>query len=112
MRFRRTFDALVRRIRPPEPRPLILMYHRIANELTDPWGLAVTPAHFEEHLDALRRTRFPLRLSQFVRQLVAGTLPEHAVAVTFDDGYADNLLVAKPQLAAADVPATVFLATG
>jgi peptidoglycan/xylan/chitin deacetylase (PgdA/CDA1 family) len=112
MNVQRMVRSIIQRFRASARIPLILMYHRIANELTDPWGLAVTPAHFEEHLDALRRTRFPLRLSQFVRQLVAGTLPEHAVAVTFDDGYADNLLVAKPQLAAADVPATVFLATG
>src|SRR5713101_4998257 len=112
MRFRRTFDALVRRIRPPEPRPLILMYHRIANEPTDPWGLAVSPAHFEEQLRVLRRTRRPVPLTEFVRNLAAGTLHPSAVAVTFDDGYADNLFAAKPRLAAADVSATVFLATG
>jgi len=112
MRFRRTFDALVRRIRPPEPRPLILMYHRIANELADPWGLAVSPAHFDEQLRVLRRTRRPVPLAEFVRDLAAGTLHPSAVAVTFDDGYADNLFAAKPRLAAADVPATIFLATG
>jgi peptidoglycan/xylan/chitin deacetylase (PgdA/CDA1 family) len=112
MRFRRTFDALVDRIRPPEPRPLILMYHRIANEPTDPWGLAVSPAHFEEQLLVLRRTRRPVPLTEFVRDLAAGRLHPSAVAMTFDDGYADNLFAAGPRLAGADVPATVFLATG
>ena len=88
------------------------MYHRIADEPVDPWGLAVTPDHFGEHLSVLRRTRHVLTLMEFVRHIEAGTLRPDAVALTFDDGYADNLFAAKPQLAAADLPATVFLATG
>ena len=100
------------RIFPPSPRPLILMYHRIADEPFDPWGNAVSPAHFKEHLEILRRTRQPLSLTEFVRGLEAGTLPNDAVALTFDDGYVDNLVGGKPHLAAAGVPATVFLATG
>jgi peptidoglycan/xylan/chitin deacetylase (PgdA/CDA1 family) len=88
------------------------VYHRIANEPADPWGLAVSAAHFEEQLLVLRRTRRHLPLREFVRNLAAGTLHASAVAVTFDDGYADNLFAAKLRLAAADVPAIVFLATG
>ena len=112
MNFQQILRTIIRRSRVSAPTPLILMYHRIADELADPWGLSVTPAHFEEQLDVLRRTRVTLQLSLFVQELVAGTLPQHAVAVTFDDGYADTLFVAKPRLVAADVPATVFLATG
>ena len=93
-------------------KPLILMYHRIADEPIDYWGLAVSPAHFEEQLEVLRRSRRTLPLAEFVRMLVAGTLPPDAVAVTFDDGYADNLVDGLPRLAAADVPATVLLASG
>lgn len=112
MSLRRALAFITQRFHSPQPKPLILVYHRIAKALIDPWGLAVTPAHFDEHLRVLRRTRRPMPLTQFVRELVAGSLPANAVAITFDDGYADNLLAAKPRLAAAGIPATVFLATG
>lgn len=91
---------------------MILMYHRIVDEPIDPWGLAVSPSRFEEQLQVLRRSRYPMSLSDFVRHYLEGSLPARAVAVTFDDGYSDNLVAGKPRLAAADVPATVFLATG
>ena len=88
------------------------MYHRVADSPVDYWSLAVSPARFEEQLLVLRRSRHPLPLKTFVSNHIAGTLPPDAVALTFDDGYVDNLLTAKPRLAAANVPATVFLATG
>lgn len=112
MSLRSKARSIIRRIWPPEPKPLILMYHRIADEPIDNWGLAVSPAHFEEHLQILRRTRRPVRLTDFVRNLIAGTLQPNAVALTFDDGYVDNLTAGRPRLADADVPATVFLVTG
>lgn len=88
------------------------MYHRIADEPLDHWRIAVSPARFEEQLSVLRRTRHPLPLNDFVRRLLTNTLPPNAVALTFDDGYFDNLSAGKPRLAAADIPATVFLTTG
>lgn len=108
----RSILRLVRRILPSRPRPLILGYHRIADEPDDYWNLAVSPARFEEQLESLCRTRRPYPLVQFVQELKAGTLPADAVALTFDDGYVDNLIAAKPRLAKYGVPATVFLATG
>ena len=112
MTFRRRLRSAFFRLVPPKPKPLILMYHRIADAPIDPWSLAVSPTHFAEQLEVLRRTRHPLPLARFVRDLWAGTLPERAVAITFDDGYADNLFAGKQCLAAADVPAMVFLTTG
>src|SRR5215470_438384 len=94
-----------------KPAPAILMYHRVAEIRFDPWGLAVAPAAFEEQLEVLCRTREPLPMSEFVGRLARGTLSDRAVALTFDDGYADNLLAAKPILAKYGVPATVFLTT-
>jgi peptidoglycan/xylan/chitin deacetylase (PgdA/CDA1 family) len=112
MRFGPALRSVIRQVGPVEPKPLILNYHRIAEEPIDPWGLAVSPAHFAEQLQVLRHTRHPLPLTEFVSAFAAGTLPAAAIAVTFDDGYADNLLAGKPLLAAADIPATVFLTTG
>jgi peptidoglycan/xylan/chitin deacetylase (PgdA/CDA1 family) len=88
------------------------MYHRIADVPIDPWDLSVTPRHFAEQLSVLRRTRRPVAVDDFVSMLTARELPDDAVAVTFDDGYQDNLELAKPRLEAADIPATLFLATG
>jgi peptidoglycan/xylan/chitin deacetylase (PgdA/CDA1 family) len=87
------------------------MYHRVAAVPVDPWDLAVHPDGFAAHLAVLRASRQPLALSEFVERAQRGSLPRDAVAITFDDGYADTLRQAQPRLAAAGVPATLFLAT-
>jgi peptidoglycan/xylan/chitin deacetylase (PgdA/CDA1 family) len=92
--------------------PVILMFHRIADPPCDPWALSVSPARFEDQMRALKARRIPLSMTEFVRRLEDGTLPALAVAVTFDDGYVDNLRTAKPILEKFGVPATVFLTTG
>ena len=107
--------ALARRVRrwlSSRGGPAILMYHRVATPDVDPWGLAVSPEQFAGQVEALRRNRTTLSMDSFVAGLESGSLPQDAVALTFDDGYADNLLRAKPILEAAGVPATVFLPTG
>lgn len=91
---------------------LILMYHRIHESASDPWSLCVSPRHFSEHLEVLESFASYLRLSDLGRALCDGSLPHRGIAVTFDDGYADNLYIAKPLLERHAVPATVFVATG
>lgn len=93
-------------------RGLVLMYHRVAEVSCDPWGLCVTPAHFAEHLAMLRARTAPMKASEFAAQWAAGATTAASVAVTFDDGYADNLYDAKPLLQQYDVPATCFVSTG
>ena len=53
-----------------------------------------------------------LPLDVAIRRLFAGELPSRAAAITFDDGYADNLLNAAPILLKHGLHATFFIATG
>lgn len=88
------------------------MYHRVAEVGSDPWSLCVTPRHFAEQLEVLRERAQPTRLQSLSRALAIGNRSDRPVAVTFDDGYADNSYDAKPLLERHDVPATFFLTAG
>lgn len=98
--------------RPAEPKAVILLYHRVANLPSDPWALAVTPEHFQEHLQVLRRSYHPACLSDLVTGCTLQDIPPKTVVVTFDDGYSDNFFAAKPLLEQFQVPATVFVIAG
>ena len=91
---------------------LILGYHRISAVENDVYGVCVSPENFTSHMEALRKYAHPIGLSQLVQCLKKNLLPPKSVAVTFDDGYADTLYVAKPVLETYDIPATVFVCTG
>lgn len=105
----RSLAAKISRVMPP--RPVILMYHRIATPDRDPWELAVAPAVFDRQLQTLARRRRVLPLREFADRHVKGSLPADAAAITFDDGYACNSGVAAPLLEKHGLPATFFLAT-
>jgi len=96
----------------PERKAQILMYHRVAKLASDPWGLAVRPKHFAEQMEVLTRSCRVMPLSKLSEEINQGRYPERAIAVTFDDGYADNLIDAYPVLAANDIPATLFTTIG
>ena len=95
-----------------QPRAVILLYHRIAELSSDPQLLSVTPQHFAEHLEHICKYYHPMSLVQLGRALTTKRVPHHAVAITFDDGYADNLWNAKSLLEKYDVSVTVFVTTG
>jgi peptidoglycan/xylan/chitin deacetylase (PgdA/CDA1 family) len=102
--------AAGRRLRRPSARvaPLVLVYHRVAAPGIDPLGLAVSPARLAADLELARKHRTPVALED----IALGRAPDDAVAVTFDDGYADVLIDGLPALERAGVPATVFVSTG
>jgi peptidoglycan/xylan/chitin deacetylase (PgdA/CDA1 family) len=93
----------------------ILMYHRVCwpvPGLPKPtWN--VTPAKFAAQLRGLLQRGFqawPLDLILAFRARNR-PIPPRVFAVTFDDGFENNLTEALPILAEYRVPATVFLAT-
>jgi peptidoglycan/xylan/chitin deacetylase (PgdA/CDA1 family) len=87
----------------------VLLYHRVAEPVVDPHGLAVSPAMFREQMQHLRSEYRVVSLEELVRTTTGGDEDPRQVAVTFDDGYVDNLLCASPILLELGVPATFFL---
>jgi peptidoglycan/xylan/chitin deacetylase (PgdA/CDA1 family) len=93
-------------------RAIILGYHRIADVPADPYGMVVTPDRFRQQLEVLRRIARPISFEELVKSVAEASLPERAVVLTFDDGYYDNLDIAKPLLEEFEIPAIVFVVSG
>lgn len=94
----------------------VLAYHGV-DSLRDAvvnWDdLQVEPRVFRAHLGELRRHYNVVPLRQVVDALAGGErLPDNAVAITFDDGYRNNLTLAAPILKEYGFPATFFITTG
>ena len=93
-------------------RLVILTYHRVVADdpLKDPDE--IDEQQFRMHVATLSRFFNVLKLSDAISGLRNGGLPGRAVAITFDDGYKDNVTAALPILEHYGVPATFFIATG
>jgi len=87
-----------------------LLYHRVGGGAVDPHRLSISASTLRTQLDWLCSTCSVVPLEQLA--LDPGALPPRAVALTFDDGYVDNLSVALPLLRDARVSATFFLTSG
>lgn len=82
----------------------VLMYHAVGGTVAgDTQRLySLAPDQFAQHVVVLKR--------HAVVPLSEGVARGTGLAVTFDDGYRDNLTVAAPLLVEAGVPFTVFVA--
>lgn len=60
----------------------------------------------------IRELGRPMRMEELAEGVRDRTLPEKAIAITFDDGYIDNLERAEPLLARYDLTGLVFVTTG
>ena len=90
----------------------ILIYHRVVTEFDPMRPAEPTREIFDWQMRLARQYFNPLSLLEALEKLESGQLPERAICVTFDDGYADNELHAMPILRKYGVPATVFVSTG
>ena len=90
---------------------MVLMYHRIAEVDFDPWQLSVNPSNFEAQLNLLKQHYKVITTSELIRQVQNRKIERDCVCITFDDGYADNFLEAKPLLEKYKCPATFFIAS-
>lgn len=87
----------------------VLCYHRITDKPARYTNLQ--PAAFEQQMNYLETHDFNVvPLKTIVDAMQYGTkLPQHTVALTFDDGYKDNYTVAYPILKQHNFPATLFI---
>ena len=90
-------------------RGVVLLYHRVAEPASDPWGLAVAPENFAAQMAALAARGTAASLGTLAASTRVPGPRMEAVAVTFDDGYADTLHQALPVLEGQGVPATVYV---
>src|SRR5918993_3497714 len=86
----------------------VLVYHSISSPPEPMLGdIDISPARFAQQLEWLARTRRVVRLDETLNHA-----PSRAIAITFDDGYRDNLTVALPLLEKFNLPMTLFVVAG
>jgi peptidoglycan/xylan/chitin deacetylase (PgdA/CDA1 family) len=90
----------------------VLIYHRIlpAPDPLLPYEPDVRT--FERTMRWVGETFNVMPLERAVQGLKEGRLPPRALAITFDDGYANNATLAAPMLGRLGLHATFFIATG
>ncbi|MGC3961844.1 MAG: polysaccharide deacetylase family protein [Rhodocyclaceae bacterium] len=89
----------------------ILIFHRVTPQRDPLFPGEMHAARFDATLAWLARWFRVLPLRDAIARLQAAELPARALAITFDDGYADNVEVALPILQRHGMPASFFVAS-
>jgi peptidoglycan/xylan/chitin deacetylase (PgdA/CDA1 family) len=90
-------------------RLLIVCWHNVESAYSSPHLPGRGRDGFRAQIRLLSKAGRVVSLEEGMRRLGEGTLGPRGIALTFDDGYRDNLDVAAPLLESHGLPATVFL---
>lgn len=90
----------------------ILIFHRVLERRDPLFPQEVDALRFDCMMRMVACAFNVLPLTEAARRLSSGSLPRRALAITFDDGYADNCDIAMPILRRYGLSATFFVATG
>ena len=88
---------------------IVLFYHRVANEKPNPWS--ISRELFQEQIDWFRERFDIVDLQECQRRIQSGCNRRPTLAITFDDGYAENNEFALPILIERRIPVTYFVTT-
>ncbi len=89
----------------------VIVYHTISSpKVSLPSNIDISPERFESHLEWLsKRAERVVTLREL---LSSANDKENLYAITFDDGFRDNLTVALPLLEKYNLPMTLFAVAG
>lgn len=88
----------------------VLLYHSISNQKSiDPLGIRVSVENFNEQLSYLLQKGY--EINSLSETILKRKFHQNVIAITFDDGYLDNLEVAALVLNKYKISATLFIST-
>jgi peptidoglycan/xylan/chitin deacetylase (PgdA/CDA1 family) len=87
---------------------VVVAFHRVRDG-EDTSGLSLSRDMFERHCRFFKRHFDVVPLGELVTRLERGQRIDRLLSITFDDGYSDNFVNARPVLEALSLPATFFI---
>ena len=90
----------------------VLIFHRVLQQPDPIFPGEVDAQRFDQLMGLMKRSFNVLTVGDAAARLKVGRLPARALAITFDDGYADNAEIALPILQSHGLKASFFVATG
>ncbi|MBL8891631.1 MAG: polysaccharide deacetylase family protein [Planctomycetaceae bacterium] len=88
---------------------VVLFYHRVAD--TNPTDWTISRAGFAQQVDWLQKHFELLSMDEVHQRMRKGYNDRPSVAITFDDGYAENMDYALPMLAERKIPCMYYVST-